>query len=51
MWCGHYHEAPNRQIIVTPDSRSTKRITLTAPLSVEKALRNMVTEYKNSHHP
>lgn len=50
MWCGHYHEAPDRQIVVTPGAPSTQQITITVPLSVEKALKNMAVNYKNSRH-
>lgn len=46
--CGHYHEAPDRQIVVTPNSTSTKRTIVTVPLSVERALKNMAVNYKNS---
>lgn len=50
MWCGHYHEAPNRQIVVTSNTTPTQQVTITVPLSVEKALKNMALDYKNSHH-
>lgn len=46
MWCNHYHEAPAGQIVVTPNTAPTQHTTLTIPLTVEKALKNMAVNYK-----